>query len=1134
MQAIQQKCRPKHQVLVLKCYPRTNKTTIDVKPNSSELSYLLFYLISRKTKINKVGEFLEKKTASDVWHQRIGNVQVTLQILEALIEKSPKDLPLFARFVLKILDLILRSNDITLVESSIPTFDAFCANHDASSLFADQAYLRQYESVIQQYASLASTREQQGKNQPSKPVAVRWRNAGLEAIKSIASSDALSSVAGRQLEVIVPMILENLWTDNEGFLDVLLQRANMEEKVNTEHLLKRRNSNATVRTTETGGDPNPIALSGTAGDVDKLAEEETGVLAIQCLKQIFVVPNRQQMHTATTALLKFIEERVQQDETVLRTSSGQDSGWAIHLFGLVSRWAPMQERYVILVTAMDTMIRIQLKEETLQQHIVLTAMIGSLLRSDVNLIGLSVMDIMLGLVQHMKRLVQMPGDPHGGASKEVVTPVAQRKELLGRIQQTMGDLATHVYYNEQIIDMVSALLLRLKPSKNATTANSTAQGEQTDTDTKASDDQHSESPFFLTVAKLTALKAVKGILKIANPKVKMSGSISLSRYPVPIEKWEGTQWLLRDSDGEVRKAYVDALLTWLDRETKKTDLIAKDDLRSGLQVEPASPTDTRRARSAASYRERPSKRSKSRFLHLLHIAIYDNALQYLDYDSDVVLLHVLLTKLVNRLGVNAVRFGLPMVFRLQEDIQDAETPLQKVRLGSLCHGYFWVLTEKFDFDASFVGRAIQNEIIRRRTKQLWVDGIQVPAPPLEKIGMPGVVTQQSKISQQEAESEALLPFDDRLSLVDCICTSYQEATLSPPTSPAGSPGRSFTQPILGSAMSMISPTDSEREIPPSFKEAMLFEWSREIAIATVQAASKSASLNGSRTGTNGTHRNRLGLNGALANGQKDGGQHTPAGSNHDMRPRSQPAPDGGRNLAPLQMRTRKTSVRSGLSRNPDGVSTPEENTTSVSQMKKILSGEMPAPPLTAGARDVSSSEDSLVSYDMSTSEMSFNPPPATAQSQGGQTDGSSPAHTRSRSMSRERKGSDGASLGPLNSNPPSESGPILDEEEDSEGVPPVPPLPSDFAGAAHPAPQTATKDYATSLDFGAPHVLPPLKAPKQRSIKSRGGDTVRSSTWSSIHSPDEPLPTMDLQSLLKGIDSRVGEGTLGNITRPPY
>ncbi len=74
MKAIQQKCRPKHQVLVLKCYPRTTKGAVDVRPNSSELSYLLFYAQSRRTKIQKVGGFLEKKTASDVYRQRIGCV----------------------------------------------------------------------------------------------------------------------------------------------------------------------------------------------------------------------------------------------------------------------------------------------------------------------------------------------------------------------------------------------------------------------------------------------------------------------------------------------------------------------------------------------------------------------------------------------------------------------------------------------------------------------------------------------------------------------------------------------------------------------------------------------------------------------------------------------------------------------------------------------------------------------------------------------------------------------------------------------------------------------------------------------------------------------------------------------------
>lgn len=1019
-----------------------------------------------------------------------------------------------------------------MVESSIPTFDAFCQNHDASSLFADQVYLQQYEAVVKQYASLASTVEPQGKNKPSVPVALRWRKVGLEAIKSIASSDALSSVAGRQIEVVVPLILENLWTDNESFLDVLMQRANMEEKVSIEHSqLKRRNSSVTARAAEGEGDTNPIALSGSAGDVDKLAEEETGVLAIQTLKQIFVIPNRSQINAATTALLDFIQERINQDETVVKTSNGVDHGWAIKMFGLIARWTPVQERYVILVTAMDRMIKTQLKDDTLRQHLVLTAMIGSLLRSDVNLIGLSVMDVLLGLIQHMRRLVQMPGDPAGGTnSKEIETPTSQRKELLGRIQYTMGDLATHVYYNEQIIDMVSALLLRLKPNKSSSTASSTPHGERTDGDTK-SDEQHLEALFSLTVTKLTALKAVKLILKVANPKVKMSGSISLSRYPVPVEKWEGTQWLLRDPDGEVRKAYVDALLTWLDRETSKRDLLAQEDFNRRVTLDPGSSPEGRRALSAASYREKPSRKPKSLFLHLLHVAIYDNALQFLDYDSDIVLLHVLLTKLVNRLGINAVRFGLPMIFRLQEDIQEVETPQQKVRLGSLCHGYFWILTEKFDFDASVVGRAIQNEIIRRRTKHFWVEGIQVPAPPLDNIGTPGIAAQQPRLSPEEAESEALLPFDDRLTLVECICTSYEEGTFSPPGSPPGSPSRTFAQPILGSPITASPPREHKQEVPMTFRDAMLFDWSRESAMTAIQAASKSASLNGSRSGTNGGKSHRLGLNGGFTNGISRDMRDSPFQSTQDLRPRSQPAPDDGRTLAPLDTKIRKTSVRSML-RHQEKVEAAAF--VSVGQLKMALAGEIEAPPLTSGARDASSSDDSMVSYDMTASEMSFNPaaPASNFQPRPDGTEGSPSTVLRSRSMSRERKGSDGASLGPLNSNPTSEPSSLQDGENDA-AVPPVPPLPFGMSGSSPPPTTTATQDYASSPVSNSS--MPALRQAKQRSIKSRGGDTVRSSTWGSIYGgPDEPMPTMDLQSLLKGIDSRAGEGSMGNLTRPPY
>ncbi|GKT42460.1 protein EFR3 [Colletotrichum spaethianum] len=1104
MNAIQQKCRPKHQVLVLKCYPRTNKGAVDVKPNSSELSYLLFYATSRRSKIQKIGSFLEKKTASDVWRLRIGNVQVTLRILTALIEKAPKDLPLVAPNVLKILDLILGSKDITMVESSIPTFEAFCENHDASSSFADQAYLAQYESIVRTYASLASTRENPGKGASSKPVLMRWRNAGLEAIRSVSSSEALSTVTGRQFDVIVPVILDNLWWDDDELLDTLLSRIQMEEKVQTERL-RRRTSAGTVETGGTGGEANPIALTGTAFDVDKLAEEDIGVLAMQCLKQIFVVPNRPQIHSATGCLFQFIESRIANGNTVLKTDekSGKDHGWAISIYSAIARWAPVQDRYVILVTAMDHLLKSPVKDDNLKLHLTLTAMIRSLLRSDINLIGLSAMDVLLGLVQHMKKLIQLPGGFGRVEGEAEETPsnlqgsgdvFAQRRELLERIQTCIGDLATHVYYADQISDMISTILLRLKPSKSSSTSSSP---QLENAEQPSSDDLNSSQPQLETilsrnVGKTAALKAIKNILLVANPRAQMSGNLNLSRNRVPIQVWENTHWLLRDPDGEVRKAYVDALLTWLDRETTPADSKARDEsaqhyrasLKNSRELQPSNVAQ--RAASNASTREKPSRR-RTHFLQLLHIAIYDNALQYVDYDPDIVLLHVLLTKLVFQLGVNAVQYGLPMVFRLQEDIPDADLPVQKVRLGSLCHGYFWAVTEKFDIENSAVGRAITNE-----AQQAFLDRGRVHPPPgLDFVGTPGVPKLQTKLPSTEVESEALLPFDDRASLVESIAVSYADTSISPPNSPPQSPGRNFSHPILNSSVT-TAPAAPGTELPTAFREHMLTDWSRDAAMLALQAGSKSESLAGSKSGTMGTGRHHLTVNGANGHGQP--GESSPLGSQRNLRPNSAQVPGG---LSPMRQ-LRKSSVRSGVSPSPSDSS--RGVVPSVDQLKMVLTGQVPATPIgTSAGLHHDSDSDSMVSYDFTPSELSFNP--AASQTENG--DGAPLG--RQRSSSQSRKG------GPLNSNP-------LYEHNEDEEVPPVPPLPNHIGGLAS---SISIQDYAVK--------------PAKRNLSSRGGDSL----YHGSAKGDGSFPMvsgggMDLHELLNGIDSKAGELSLGNVTKPPY
>ncbi len=1260
MHALSQRCRPKHQVLVLKCYPRTTKGAVDVKPNSSELSYLLYYATSRRSKIQKVGSFLERKTASDVWRLRIGyvltvltvffclysnslciransscsNVQVTLQILEALIEKNPKDLPLFAPNVVKILDLILRSSDITMIQSSIPTFEAFCANHDASTLLADQIYSIQVMSIVRHYASLASTRLSPGKTQPSKPVAMRWRNTGLEAIRIVAASDALSPIAVSQYDMMVPMILENLWTDNEDFLDVLFQRAEHEESEDAERQLKRRNSVATVRTADTAGDTNPIALSGTAMDVDKLAEQDIGVLAMLCLKQIFISPSRSLIHHATMALMDFVKDRIDQGEAVVQASAqGREGGWSVKICGLLLRWAPVQERYIILITLIDALAHAPLSDDTLDYHIALITMIASLLRSEESLIGLSVMDVLIGLIQQIKKVVMMPGDPAAAvaaaasegplpgqpdprspttlaAIKSVTTVASKRKELLTRLQQCIGDLATHIYYADQISDMVSALLFRLRPPRsNNGTGNSTPPDEKTaelakrEDGTAASDaaqkqalsHQHSvESLFALTAAKAAALRSIKAILLVANPKTKASGNQILSRNRVPIMVWEGTHWLLRDSDGQVRKAYVDALLTWLDRELSYVDQRARDDITIGSSLPVISLTSNRpstksgppnaaagaasslarRAVSSASNRDNgaasstavgkqpaSSRKRRTFFLSLLHLAVYDNALQFVDYETDIVLLHVLLFKLVEQLGVNATRYGIPMIFQLQEAIQDVETPQAKVRVGSLVHGYFWTLTEKFNLESTMVGHAIRNEVTRRRSKHFWVQGVQVPPPLLELVGTPGMSRPQPRMPLHEIESEALLPFDDRLSLVENICSGYQEAARgSPAQSPISSPGRgsisaggggfgsSFNFGISGSA-------DVDDEVPVAFKDQMLSDWSHDAVMQAAQQSggSKSVSLSGSRSGTMATNsnagRNRLAVNtsSGLANEYLyvNGSGLSPSASQQNLRANSQ---RGGTfdndNLAPLVAKLRKTSVRSGLSPSPGGSMSSKGGgrggggfVTSVDQLKMALAGSAVHARLGSRHGDQNrrrvgegdDSSDSMASYDITASEFSFNPPQLPAgDSQ--QSSSSQPSDSRATNAGALQPSGNAASaaLPTIVADAPK------GEQDSGDTVPPVPPLPSpivreqQFQQAQHNTTPPSVKVAAAS------QTPPPAKSPSlqatRRNVKSRGGESILASVLG-----DEPdPPTIDLQSMLKGIDSRASENGLGNLTRPPY
>jgi hypothetical protein len=840
-------------------------------------------------------------------------------------------------------EILQNTNDISLIEASLATWDVFCAHQDQATLKADSEYRDLYEDVVKRYAAFAYKGRGKKLGRSTQMVAIhdaiRLREAGLGAMKSIVLSDALASESGRQLDVVVPAILSNVRGEDEGYLLHLLKLSRKNEEDEKDKALARRMSVATVRTftglTDASGETDPRQAEGTVQDADELADEEAAVLALDCLRAVFSNENRPQVRSATSAVLKYIADIYYRPQTqgsekqqpVPSTDFAANS-WATKLFEICTGWTPVQDRFILMVTTVETLVRLPLRETDLTQHLLYTQLIDHILRSNLNLIGLSVMDILLSLIQQILRVLQLNGPRVAGRSSAVqlfssqeelrepnsssssqptvdAIPSEERLRLTARLKNCVSDLGTHVYYTDQISDMISAILLRLKP-------NPTPTGQQNPAVTAAAIEEptaavaevasnvsipardrsaSTSSGFFsFDTARQIALEAVRDVLLVSNSARSLStGGVAESRNKVPVSIWEGTQWLLRDPAPGVRRAYVDALTTWLQLETKKADMRVKEP-KDKEKKKKADGTLARRAVSNASQKKnKQSRKATSSFLQLLHLAVYENALQFSvmsksehhDPDLEILTLHFLLSTFVQKLGVNAIVSGLPMIFALQEEVSEAQDVVAKVRLGSLVYGYLWSIVEVFDLDISPVGRDVFTEVKKRKETGLWVQELSVPAKGLESISADmssseGVSTQ---LDVSVLPAEGFKAFEHRQNLVDSVAASYTAHVASPAPSAPGSPGRSpggrrlsvsvgtlDRAPTLdraGSGYLTIKQTAVAAILPDKYKDAMMEIWTRDSCLAAIAAvAPKSVSLSGSRSSPShalaaGNHRQLL-------------------------------------------------------------------------------------------------------------------------------------------------------------------------------------------------------------------------------------------------------------------------------------
>lgn len=914
-----------------------------------------------------------------------------------------------------------------MVEDSIATFETFCRHQDMVALAAEQDIANQYREVVRAYVDFADANPSSySKISGNPPIALRWRNAGLRAIKAVVSTDGLAADGGESLRITLPVILGNLYTGEDDVLPSLQARLQEPEKHEPEPAHRRRASAAAVPTVDTtNGDVAVAAQS--AADVDRKTEMDVRLLALRCLERIVVSgSNRGQIRIATGVVLRFILSKGPLRPNGAQTSE-KDTGenWATSLIELVAKWCPVQIRFVILVTAMELLMETQPTEKVLEKPFTIVYLIDWLLKSQVNMIGLSVMDVLLGLMHYISLLVTQPEPKRtrkGDAEKQ--DPArnneamsAPRKELLSLLQTCIGNLATHIYYGDQVADLVKAILSRFKPSGSYDNqAMSSGQD-------AAPNSEMNMNGFFLASAKVAGLKAIKNILIVANLRRPMSAGGVESRDHIGIHIWEGTQWLLRAPERDVRFAYADAFLSYLKLETSKHDLRLKDEheKRSMPKREPqenGEVTGKRAASSTVGPGEKAALVSQSNFLRLLHLTIYDHALECATDESEISLLHLLLASLIENLGVNAVRFGLPMTLKLQDDMNTVGAHHQlatKVNIGSLSYGYLWGLSEKFGLEGFKVGGDIRNEIGRRKRHGLWLQKICLPPLSLDNI-----VSGNESFTNGDGGEDAsqLSPFQSAGDLVDQIEDVYNSSAKSPAQSPPSSPGRGLSIPVPAHAT-----VDPQKSLPADVKDQMLAPWSREVCLAAVeQENAKAMSLSGSRVGTM-----------AIRGQNQVNGERTPSIANSPIAAHQGDATGMGES-GPQQLR--RVSVPE-LSFTPAGSS--RGSPVRVNELRRVLSVNENRPRRLSPLRGrldasnnsiASSSSESVVSGAFSVSDAGEDGPPSRRQStRGGQI-----------SLNDDGMDTPRASTAVLPGNAPQPEQP-QSPRKNVDGIPPVPPIP---------------------------------------------------------------------------------------------
>ncbi|ORX84981.1 hypothetical protein K493DRAFT_341855 [Basidiobolus meristosporus CBS 931.73] len=502
------------------------------------------------------------------------------------------------------------------------TFRKFCSKYDGTSLGVNQELTNEFDALVNSFCALAA--QDSGKEAESK-----WYFVGLRAIYGLVISNVIKTTHAKSyLRKIIYSSLSNINSFEEYLSD---------ERPDTLNYL---------------GEDVPCNKADVGGDL-------LNTISLECAKQLIQNSSPLYFPIITETFFGYVKDN----------NLYENQDYCIDLAHFIMLNVSPSYRHIIVNEILKMLEHCE-EIEVDQKKATLMNVIAFCLNHRMAALGLSVLEVVNTLIKHLFKLLQYKNLTMRNPHSEEFTPL--ESEFRKGIVQSIGGLATHLYYSEQINDTLQFLINKLSIG--------------------CSEKEVDGVP--ISAIRRALLKCMRIMVDINAEAVKKS---RYDHSEIPFEMITPTLCLFANEHPSVRKEYGFFFLSCLDNS----------------DIGRSNATSIKSSISSTKHVHRTSDRTL-KFRASLHEALYKYALKDSLFPLDYSIILSIFKKLIQRYQHEELIRAIPVMFKLQEIADSLEHPHA---LDQLVASYFEYVAKTLEMPA--LEEYISEVIKTRKQVRCW-------------------------------------------------------------------------------------------------------------------------------------------------------------------------------------------------------------------------------------------------------------------------------------------------------------------------------------------------------------------------------------------------------------------------------